>query len=48
MGERMLLFPQGRNKVGDDLTSGQTVTLWFKALALGLSLDSFTFATSYC
>jgi len=26
MGERMLLYPQGRNKVGDDLSSGQTIT----------------------
>lgn len=48
MGQSLLLFLYGRNKVGDDLIAGWNVRHWFRTLALGSGLDSFIVTTTYC
>lgn len=48
MGQSLLLFLYGRNKVGDDLIAGWNVRHGFRTLALGSGLDSFIVSTTYC
>lgn len=45
MGQSLLLFSYGGNKVGDDLISGWNVTHCFRTLALGSGMDSFIVTT---